>query len=156
MIINNIEKMIHLSKDKKRYLNDILKLTKDQKDFIQKEDMDGINNIISQKEKLMSGIDLLDIQFLSLYKEVKDLENINSIDEINSIKYGNLNELQENIGNINILLSNISLVDKENTEIMKANLDNIKHGLKHVKEVKKAYKGYNYEGVHSILIDEKK
>ena len=104
----------------------------------------------------MASIDLLDMSFLSLYNEVKELEGISSLDEINSIKYINLRQLKEVIGNINILLSNISLIDKENTEIMKSNLENIKLGLKHVKEVKKAYNGYNYEGVESILIDEKK
>lgn len=156
MTINILDRMIKLSKDKKVFLREILKLTKDQKVFIQDEDMDGINNIISQKEKLMSSIDLLDINFLSLYKEVKELEDINSLDEINVNKYSNLKELKESIGNINILLSNISVIDKENTEIMKNNLENIKLGLKHVKEVKKAYKGYNYESEASILIDEKK
>lgn len=156
MTINILDKMIHLSKDKKVYLTEILKLTKDQKGFIQNEDMDGINNIISEKEKLMSSIDLLDIDFLSLYNEVKELEGIKSIDEVNGMKYSNLKDLKEIIGNINILLSNISVIDKENTKIMKSNLENIKHGLKHVKEVKKAYKGYNYESDGSILIDEKK
>lgn len=156
MTINIIDKMISLSKDKNEYLRDILKLTKEQKSFIQKDDMDGIENIISEKENLMSSIDLLDVQFLSLYNEIKELENITSIDEINSIKYSNLSELKEEIGNLNILLSNITVIDKENTKIMKENLENIKYGLKQVKEVKRAYKGYNYESEESILIDEKK
>ena len=156
MTINIIDKMIVLSQDKKKHIKSLLDLTKEQKVFIENEDMDGINNIIADKEKLMSQVDLLDIEFLSLYKEIKDLENIQSLDEINGIKYSNLKDLQEVIGNINILLSNISLIDKENTAKMKINLENIKNGLKHVKEVKKAYKGYNYESEASILIDEKK
>lgn len=156
MTINILSQMIDLSKDKKKYLREILKLTKDQKTFIENEDMDDINNTISEKEKLMSTIDLLDLNFLSLYNEVKELEGVKSIDEINSSKYSNLRDLKEVIGNINILISNISLIDKENTDIMKSNLENIKHGLRHVKEVKKAYKGYNYESEGSILIDEKK
>ena len=154
--INIIDKMIDLSKDKKKYLREILKLTKDQKVFIENEDMDGINNILSNKEKLMSAIDLLDLNFLSSLNEVKKLEEINSIDEINGAKYSNLSELKEVIGNINIILSNISVMDKENTDNMKKNLESVKLELRQVKEVKKAYKGYNYEGVESILIDEKK
>ncbi len=156
MNINIIDRMIQLSKDKKTYIRDILKLTKEQRVFIENEDMDGINNIIAEKEKLMASVDLLDIQFLSLYNEVKESEGIKSLDQIDGIKYKNLNQLQEVIGNINILLSNISVIDKENTRIMKNNLENIKQGLRHVKVVKKAYKGYNYESQASILIDEKK
>lgn len=156
MTINIIDKMIDLLKDKKKYLTGILKLTKDQRNFIENEDMDGINNIISEKEKLMSVIDLLDLNFLSSLNEVKELEEINSIKEINGSKYSNLRELKEVVGTINMILTNISVIDKENTEIMKKNLENIKYGLRHVKEVKKAYKGYNYESAGSILIDEKK
>lgn len=156
LTINIIDKMIELSEGKKRYLTEILRLTKKQKGFIENEDMDELNKIMSEKEKLMESIDLLDVDFLSLYKEIGQEENIDTIDKINSIKYNNLGELQGIIGNINIILSNISVIDNQNTEIMKNNLENIKSGLRHVKEVKKAYKGYNYEMAGSILIDEKK
>ena len=46
MTIKVIDKMINLSKDKKKYIRDILQLTKDQKVFIENEDIDGINDII--------------------------------------------------------------------------------------------------------------
>lgn len=156
MTINNIGKMIELSKAKEEYLIEILGLTKEQKGFIKDEDMDGLNNIILDKEKLMKNIDLLDLDFLKLYNQIRQEENVDTIDRIDSIKYDNLEDLQKVIGNINIILNNISTIDKENTEIMKNNLENVKSGLKQVKEVKKAYKGYGYEMVESILIDEKK
>ena len=156
VIIKKINEMIVLLNDKKKQLNKILKLAKEQKEFIQNQDMDGLNKIISEKEKIMLEIDESDIQFLSLYNEVKKIEGIKSIEEIDGYKYSNLGELKEIVGNINIILSNISAIDKENTKIMRENLDNVKLELKQVKEVKKAYKGYNYEGVESILIDEKK
>lgn len=156
MIFGKIEKMIELSKMKKKYLTEVLQLTKDQRNFIENDDMDGLSKVMENKDILMKKVDLLDMDFLSTYNQIKEMENVDSLEKINPIKYKNLGELQEVIGNINIILSNISLIDKENTRIMKGNLEEIKSGLKQVKEVKKAYKGYNYEPTASILLDEKK
>lgn len=156
MIFGKIEKMIELSKMKKKYLTEVLQSTKNQRKFIENDDMDGLNKVMENKDMLMKKVDLLDIDFLSTYNQIKEMENVDSLEKINPIKYKNLGELQEVIGNINIILSNISLIDKENTRIMKDSLEEIKSGLKQVKEVKKAYKGYNYEPIASILLDEKK
>ena len=156
MISEKIEKMIELSNIKKDYLGRVLELTKDQRNFIQNEDMDKLNKVMEEKEILMNKVDLLDIEFLSTYNQIKEIENIDSLEKINPVKYKNLGNLQEVIKDINNILEDISLIDKENTRIMKENLEEIKSGLKQVKEVKKAYKGYNYEPTGSILLDEKK
>lgn len=156
MINEMVSKMIELCKEKERFLLEILKLTKDQKDLIKNEDVDQLDEVLSKKDKLMASIDLLDASFLSLYNNIKTEENVDGIDRINSEKYSNIEDLKEIVSEINNILSTISRIDNENTKMMKANLENIKSGLKHVKEVKKAYKGYNYEAVESMLIDEKK
>lgn len=147
---------MELSKVKKEDLNEILRLTKEQKLSIESEDLDGLNRIIGHKDKLMKKIDLLDLEFLDLYNKIKEEENIDTLDKINSGKYRNLEKLKRVIEDINFILKDITLIDNENTEMMKANLEDIKSGLKHVKKVQQAYKGYNYEMGSSILIDEKK
>lgn len=151
-----IDKMIHLSREKEDILGQILELTKEQKIHISNEDMEGINKLIGNKEDLMKKVDLLDLDFLSLYNRIIEEEKISSINDIDLVKYSNMEDLQDSIRDINILLEKISLLDKENTEIMEKNFNNIKSGLKHVKRVKTAYKGYNYEVDNSILLDEKK
>lgn len=152
-MINN---MIQLSNEKKVLLNHILEATQKQKLFIQDENMDGLGSILSEKDKIMKNIDLLDINFLSLYNNIKSAENISSLEDINVDKYSNIKLLKSNINEINLILNNIRILDNNNTRMMKTNLENIKSGLKHVKEVKNAYKGYNYEPPESMLIDEKK
>ena len=152
-MINN---MIQLSNEKKVLLDHILEATQKQKLFIQDENMDGLTNILSEKDEIMKNIDLLDINFLSLYNNIKSMENISSLEDINVDKYSNIKLLKSNINEINLMLNSIRILDNDNTRMMKTNLENIKSGLKHVKEVKNAYKGYNYEPPESMLIDEKK
>lgn len=156
MIINMINNMIQLSNEKKVLIEDILNLTKDQKSFIINENMDGLTKVLSDKDEIMKNIDLLDMDFISLYNNIKSMENISSMEEIDVDKYSNIKLLKSNINEISLILNNIRLLDNDNTRMMKTNLENIKSGLKHVKEVKKAYKGYNYEAPTSMLIDEKK
>jgi hypothetical protein len=148
--------MIQLSNEKKVLLDHILEATQKQKLFIQDENMDGLTNILSEKDEIMKNIDLLDINFLSLYNNIKSMENISSLEDINVDKYSNIKLLKSNINEINLMLNSIRILDNDNTRMMKTNLENIKSGLKHVKEVKNAYKGYNYEPPESMLIDEKK
>lgn len=148
--------MIQLSNEKKVLLDHILEATQKQKSFIQDENMDGLTSILSEKDEIMKNIDLLDINFLSLYNNIKSMENISSLEDIDVDKYSNIKLLKSNINEINLILNNIRILDNDNTRMMKTNLETIKSGLKHVKEVKTAYKGYNYEPPQSMLIDEKK
>ena len=156
MIINMIDNMIQLSNEKKVLLESILDFTKKQKSFIQDEDMDSLTKVLSEKDEIMKNIDLLDLDFISLYNNIKSMEDISSMEEIDVDKYSNVKLLKSNINEISLILNNIRILDNDNTRMMKTNLENIKSGLKHVKEAKNAYKGYNYEAPESMLIDEKK
>ena len=156
MITNMINSMIQLSNEKKVLLESILDFTKKQKSFIQDEDMDSLTKVLSEKDEIMKNIDLLDLDFISLYNNIKSMEDISSMEEIDVDKYSNVKLLKSNINEISLILNNIRILDNDNTRMMKTNLENIKSGLKHVKEAKNAYKGYNYEAPESMLIDEKK
>lgn len=156
MIDENIEKMIDLARSKKDYLNEILELTKKQKTYIKEDDISRMESVMLNKDKLMQAIDLLDIDFLSHYNDLKKTNNVDSLDEINLKDKENIGILQENIKEINNILNLISIIDKKNTQSMKESLEKEKSGLRQVKEVKKAYKGYNYTSGGSILLDEKK
>lgn len=155
MTYDNVKKMIELSLKKKDILIQILKLTTTQADTIENDNIDNLSKILIQKEKLMEEIDILDRDFLSLYNDIKSEEGIDNLEKINIEKYANIKSLKEIVTEINTILNDISMIDRNNTIKMKSNVDRIKSDLKQVKEVKRAYKGYNYEAVESILIDEK-
>lgn len=156
MTQENVKGMIELSSEKKALLIQILKLTKTQSDLIENEKIDDLSIVIVQKEKLMQEIDILDKKFLSLYNSIKSDEGIDSLEKINIEKYANLKSLKEVVAEINSVLNDISIIDRNNTIKMKSQVDKIKSDLKQVKQAKRAYKGYNYEPVESMLIDEKK
>lgn len=156
MTADRINKIIKLSQEKKIILNEILSLTKKQKDLIEKDNFDDLGIVLIDKENLMNKIDLLDKDFLFLYNSIKSDEGIDSLEKIDGRKFDNIKSLKDIIGGINNILTEISSIDRENTRNMKSNIDNIKSDIKQVKKAKKAYKGYNYEGIESMLIDEKK
>lgn len=153
---NYVDKLIALSKDKKELLNSILDFTKKQKLVIEKEDLDSIASILEDKEKIIKKIDLIDLEFLKYYDLLKKSEGIDSFDGINIKKYDNVRTLKGLVKDINSILNEISILDKNNTKLMKASIENIKSDIKSVKKGKQAYNGYNYEIGGSMLIDEKK
>lgn len=156
MTYDNVKKMIELSLEKKSILTKILDLTNLQSKAIENDNMEELSVILADKEKLMGNIDLLDKDFLALYNAIKLDEGIDSIEKIDIGKYANIKALKEIVIEINAILNDISAIDRNNTIRMKSNIEKIKSDLKQVKEAKRAYKGYNYEAVESMLIDEKK
>lgn len=156
MTADRINKIIKLSQEKKILLIEILSLTKKQKDLIEEDNIDDLGIVLIDKENLMNKIDLLDKDFLSLYNSIKSDEGIDSLEKIDIRKFDNLKSLRDIVGEINKILDDISSIDRENKKNMKSNIDKVKLNIKQVKKGKKAYKGYNYETVESMLIDEKK
>lgn len=156
MTKDDVARMIELSKEKKNLLAKILEYTNTQTAIIENDNMEELDHILMEKEKIMEEIDVLDKEFLSLYDLIKTVEGIESLEKIDKNKYTNIKALKEAVNDINTILTDISIIDRKNTAKMKSSIDKIKSDLKQVKEGKKAYKGYNYESTESILIDEKK
>ena len=146
--------MINLSMEKKKYLEDLLDLVIIQEEIIAKEDVEGLENLLNRKDKLMGSIDEIDKKFLLSYESIKKIEGVKSFENLDGDKYPNLKNLKDIIKDINNLLNTIDIKEKNNISKMKENLEKTKSDLKQIKEVKRAYKGYNYEEAGSILIDE--
>ena len=156
MTIDNIDKLISLSKEKKQLIDEMHNCTKVQKKEIDKENMDSLNYILDEKDKLIQKINKIDIEFLTIFSQIKKAEGIENIDELDINEYPNLKELKEIIKDISSTLVAISLLDEENNKNMKKRIEKTKMELKKVKEGKRAYKAYNKPIEGSILIDEKK
>src|SRR5690554_6278585 len=142
MINENIGKMIELSMKKKEYLLDILDLTKKQENIIEEDKMDELDNIIQEKEKLMGKIDDLDCEFLTVNNQIKEEEKIDSFEKLPIERYENVKELKAIVNEINNILNTLTILDKNNINKMKANLEKTQSELKNVKVGKRAYKGY--------------
>lgn len=139
---NLVDEMIRISNEKLKLLNVILDLTKLEREYIDKEDMDKINGILDEKDNVINRIDKLNIQFLTCFSQLKKENNVNELDELEIEDYPNLKELKEVVIEIKSTFMAISLIDDENNKEMakglekiKANLKSIKKGQKHIKDI---------------------
>ena len=156
MITANIDKLISLSKEKNQLINEMYGFTKAQKQEIEKEDINNLNKILDEKDKLIKKINKIDIEFLNIFSQIKKEEGVENIYDLDVNKYPNLKDLKNIVTEISSTLMAISLLDEENNKNMKKRLEQVKLELKRVKEGQRAYKGYNVPMTDSILIDEKK
>lgn len=156
MITASIDKLISLSKEKNQLINEIYGFTKAQKQEIEKEDINNLNKILDEKDKLIKKINKIDIEFLNIFSQIKKEEGVENIYDLDVNKYPNLKDLKNIVTEISSTLMAISLLDEENNKNMKKRLEQVKLELKRVKEGQRAYKGYNVPMTDSILIDEKK
>ncbi|NLW23549.1 MAG: flagellar protein FlgN [Tissierellia bacterium] len=156
MTREKIDQLISLTKEKIKLLERFQSLTKEQKLEIEKEDVDSIDLILDKKDAIMKEIDKLDVRFMDIFSQIKKDESVENIYDLDREKYPNLVELKKAVKDVSSLLMAISLLDEENTKMMKKKLADTKMELKRVKEGMKAYKGYNVPFDGSILIDEKK
>lgn len=156
MVENNIDRLIDLAKEKYELINKMQGLTEKQKVEIEKENMEELNRILDDKDKLIRKINRVDVDFLNIFSQIKKSEGIKDIDELDKEKYSNLKELKEIVTRISSTLMAIFLLDKKNQEKMKESIETTKQELKRIRHGQRAYKGYNKPIGGSILIDEKK
>lgn len=156
MTKEKIDELISISQEKAKLLEDMRQYAVAQREYIEKEDMDGLNQILDDMDNLIKRIDKLDLSFLNIFSQIKKDENVENIDELDLDKYPNLNKLKEIVTEISSTLMALSLLDKENNKNMKQKLESTKMELKKVKEGQRAYKGYNKSVTGSMMIDEKK
>ena len=156
MTLDNIDKLIALSKEKKQLIDEMFNFTKTLKSEIKKEDMDNLNYILDKKDKLIDNINKIDVEFLTIFSQIKKDENIENIDQLDVEAYPNLKELKDLVTDISSVLVAISLLDEDNNKNMMKRIEETKMELKKVKEGQRAYKQYHKPIERSILIDEKK
>lgn len=156
MTKEKIDELISISEEKAKLLENMRQYTIVQKEYIEEEDMDSLNENLDDMDNLIKRIDKLDLSFINIFYQIKKEENVENIDELNVEQYPNLKELKEIVTEISSTLMALSLLDKENNKNMKQKLEATKMELKKVKDGQRAYKGYNQPLTGSMMIDEKK
>lgn len=154
-----IERLLEISKKKYKLVEDILALTKEQKNSINIDGVDQLSKIIFDKQEKIDDINKLDenfnVYFLSLKKslKIKSLEEIKGKDVIGAI------ELQECIKDIMKLIGEIRELEQQNNLKAKNLLDELGREIRKVKQGKKVTNAYNpgYSLIPpSYYIDKKK
>jgi len=156
MTHEKIDKLIDITREKNELLKKMLILTEKQKEEIDKDSYEALKISLDEKDRIMKEIDKLDKSFLEIFSEIKRENGIKDINQLDIRLYPNLTELKKAVEEVTSTLSAISLLDKDNTKAIREKLESTKKELTKIKVGKKAYKGYNYRFVESMLIDEKK
>jgi len=153
--------LVHLVKEKKALMSNLLELTITQGKLIleDEDDISRIQVVIDEKQKLMKVIDNIDFEFLDKLDELKRLLNIKTLDSLKEEPVKGFRELKQEIQDIIKLTEELKQLDEANTQKAKANLDKVKEQLKVINVGKKASNSYStnkYQQGQSILIDKKK
>jgi len=153
-----IEYLLKLSEGKLFLVNQLLTLSKQQSEGLESEETDILNEIIEQKQNIMSRIDVLDKEFVGKYDLLKNEFLIDNVDNMHVDDKNNMRLLQNKIKEIQILTEKIQQIDNINVERLKRNMELVRSELKKVKFGKKISQGYSNNKVTdkvSIFIDKK-
>lgn len=154
---SKIEKLNSLLSDKKILLEDFYKLTIVQKKLIENNDIDKLNRIINNKENVIEKINRLDVEFLGIYNNIKEVEDINDLSQL-SIEKDYLVKLKELTSKCEKLMKTIKIQDDENNNIMKSGFEDVKKSLREIKRGKTTTNKYynNMPSSGGYFIDSKK
>ncbi|WIF93906.1 flagellar export chaperone FlgN [Caminicella sporogenes] len=148
-----IEKLIELSKEKKKVMENILGTIRLQKRFIELENIDAFLKQDELKQKYITIIEELDYKFCTLFNKLKSDFNIDSIEKIDINKYSRVKNLREVVCQILKLEQEIKTKEFENIQLLKENNNYLSNKFKFMKQGKKAIEKYN---VYKNLSKDKK
>lgn len=156
-MIKKIVRLTELLDYKKILLDDFYKLTIVQKKLIENDDIDKLNRIIKNKEELISKINLLDKDFLEIYNELKEENNIRSLSELDIDKVY-LARLKEITNRCDSLMQDIKVQDESNNSMMENNFEDVKTKLREIKRGKTTTNKYynKSQNTDGYFIDSKK
>jgi len=153
-----IEYLLKLSEGKLFLIKQLLTLTQQQSEGLESEESDILNEIIAQKQNIISRIDILDKEFAGKYDLLKGEFLIDDVEAMHVDDKSNMKLLQDKIKEIQTLTQKMQQIDNANVERLKKNMELVKSELKKVRFGKKISQGYsNNKGTDgiSIFIDKK-
>ena len=144
-----ILKLIEISDKKISHLNNIYKLTKDQGEAIEADNMDKLQVYTNNKQKEIDKINILDDAFINKYHEYKK-DNSASLETENGDLLQDINKLKDCIERISYILASISQLELQNNNKICESFNRVKAKLKKIRQGKNVIKEYrNYKKISS-------
>jgi hypothetical protein len=155
----DLSKLIKYSQEKFDKLQEIKQLTGMQKDAIDEEDINKLNNLVAQKQKIIDYIDWCDSSFQKELEQMKEHLGIKNLAELKEkVDEKDDETLVGIIKGIVTTIEEIQDMEKENHAKLLSSMEQIKERLKRVRKGKKGLGGYNRNAVtvYGSFIDKKK
>lgn len=160
--MDEIEKLsnhlIENLKTKKKYLFNILSLTKFQTKAIESQEDEKLSQYINEKQIAIDNINILDKDFIDKFNLVKASLGVTSLDEVKNNSNSPLKNVKTELDDIYKLIEQISVIEKENSTKLNKEFDDIKSKIKEVHAGKKIINAYNSEIIQNdgVFLDTKK
>ncbi|WP_352418315.1 flagellar export chaperone FlgN [Proteiniborus sp.] len=150
-----IYEMIALTKKKLESLNIILSLKPRQKEAIQQENMEDMESILVNIQSQIGKIDEIDSLYKLKFNELKAIIDVETISQLDSMKYPNAKILIDRLNEIKSVLASLKSLDDENNIIMNEKFEETKERLKNLRQGQKMAKGYFSDYNGTMFIDER-
>ena len=153
-----LSKLKELLEQKKAALDFIHKLTLEQQEDIEKNQGEGLESFIDDKQKQIERIEALDESFNQAFSLLKFELGIERVDQINIENYPQLREVKKIIGEIMELAETIMGLEEKNKAKVAEIIDGVKRELKTIKLGQKSLKAYDKPNINTggVYIDRKK
>ncbi len=155
MVNDIIYEMIALTKKKLESLNIILSLKPRQKEAIQQENMEDMESILVNIQSQIGKIDEIDSLYKLKFNELKAIIDVETISQLDSMKYPNAKILIDRLNEIKSVLASLKSLDDENNIIMNEKFEETKERLKNLRQGQKMAKGYFSDYNGTMFIDER-
>lgn len=138
-----IGKLIEYNSKKEELLERFLQISKEQKLSIESNSLNSLMDNIKKKQGVMEEIDTIDRHFYGTFVELKQLGQIESIEEIDTKNYPEVLRLKSTVSTIMSILEDIDKLDKENVSKVTNEIEKVKNSMKEVQGQRKISKGYS-------------
>ncbi len=161
-MVNAPERYINLMNEilqqKRELMDELLSMTIKQTKALEKEDLDGLNKLIAEKQRIIESVDKLDEGFLEQFNKLKTEKNVTELAELEAMGLPGASDLKQNTTGILETISRISEVEKQNSRMSNELLNKFGNEMKKISLGKKAKQGYNPTpyAVPSYFMDKKK
>ncbi len=137
-----LNQMIALSQKKLELIEKLRTLSEKQNQAFHDKALDGIENILSQKDEVIGYIHKLDDAFLSVSENLKEMLGINSLEALSGTSLDGRQQLKEVINEITRVIETIISLEQhsyQNASEMKSELGDKIKGVNAGKKVATAY-----------------
>jgi predicted GTPase len=153
-----ISKITSELSEKKKLLEAMLHLTKKQSEAIASDDIERLQSLIEEKQKLIDKINKIDDSFNEDFTNLKISLGVNNLEGISISGYAGAEEMQGMVKTIIELTGNIGKAENRNQTTLKESMKSISDDLNNISKAKKARDAYVYKDTNlpSYFIDKKK
>jgi len=150
-----MESLIQFSEEKYNVVEKIYKLTREQTDAIENEDIDKLNELIEKKQFEIKAIQSLDEKYEKILNELKLLYNLTNLDELDvcADEVKRINYIKSMITNKAKQIQDIEINNNSNLRKSKNQLE---EKIRNLKVGKKAVSGYGYNVQNPVYFDKNK